>query len=147
MKRSDALAPLSRDHHHGLFAAQKLKNATTQNAAAARDEFLAFWEADLVGHFRLEEEVLLPAWARYGAADHAAVIKVLVEHVELRRMAADVERDPTVAVETLQEIGQTLHDHIRHEERVLFPLIEATLPEDELERLLGAFGHASDAAR
>ena len=35
MKRSAALTPLSRDHHHGLFAALKLSRATAGDAAAA----------------------------------------------------------------------------------------------------------------
>jgi iron-sulfur cluster repair protein YtfE (RIC family) len=44
--------------------------------------------------------------------------------------------------EELHELGERLHAHIRHEERVLFPLIEASLSEDELSDLLAAIDRA-----
>jgi hypothetical protein len=85
MKRSEALAPLSRQHHRGLAAALKLKRAQASDAGEARAAFLEFWEAEGRDHFRIEEEILLPAYARHGEADHPAVVRVLVEHVDLRR--------------------------------------------------------------
>ena len=139
MKRDPALISLSRDHHHALFVAQKLRNATPQNAAAARDEFLAFWRSGGQAHFQAEEEILFPAWARRGAADHEALVKLLVDHVELRRMAADLASDPLESVDDLHVIGDRLHDHVRYEERVFFPLVEATLPPEDLERILDTF--------
>jgi hypothetical protein len=45
MKRSDALAPLSRDHQHGLAVALQLRRATPQSAEAAREAF-AFWAVE-----------------------------------------------------------------------------------------------------
>jgi hypothetical protein len=48
MKRSDALVPLSRDHHHGLAVAQQLRRATEQTAASARCSNLSTgWELDV----------------------------------------------------------------------------------------------------
>jgi iron-sulfur cluster repair protein YtfE (RIC family) len=141
MKRSEALTPLSHDHHHGLFAAQRLTRATPETAAAARPEFLAFWEDEGRQHFRLEEEVLLPAWARYGDAGHEAVVRMLVEHVELRSRADALAADPAPGPDALHDLGRRLQEHIRHEERVLFPLIEATVPGDELARLAVALEH------
>jgi hypothetical protein len=70
VNRSDALAPLSRQHHQGLFAALKLKRADAAGAAEARAAFVEFWEREGREHFRVEEEVLLPAYARHGAHDH-----------------------------------------------------------------------------
>jgi hemerythrin-like domain-containing protein len=135
MKRSPALAPLSRDHHHGLVVAQRLARASEESADAARAEFLRFWEAEGRTHFQVEEELLLPAFERHGSADHQAVVRVLVEHVEIRRRAADLEADPSIAPDRLHDLGIRLQRHIRHEERVLFPLIEEALPEDELAEL------------
>lgn len=142
MKRSDALAPLSRQHHQGLFAAMKLKRADAAGAAEARAAFVDFWEREGRDHFRVEEEVLLPAYARYGEHDHPAVVRVLVDHVDLRRRGEDVAAaaDPDPAA--LNELGERLEGHIRHEERVLFPLIEEALPPDELARLAHETGHA-----
>jgi hemerythrin-like domain-containing protein len=138
MKRSDALSPLSRQHHHGLAAALKLKRADANTAGDARTAFLEFWETERREHFRLEEEVLLPSYARYGEADHPAVVRVLVEHVDLRRRGADLAATPSADPGVLHDLGERLERHIRHEERVLFPLIEAALPEAELARVARA---------
>lgn len=141
MKRSDALAPLSRQHHQGLFTAMKLKRADAAGAAEARAAFVDFWEREGREHFRVEEDVLLPTYARHGEHDHPAVVRVLVEHVDLRRRGEDVAAaaDPDPAA--LNELGERLEGHIRHEERVLFPLIEEALPPDELARLAHETGH------
>lgn len=61
MKRHPALESLSRDHHHALVVAQRLKRPTDSTAADARAAFLQYWQADGREHFREEEEVLLPA--------------------------------------------------------------------------------------
>jgi hemerythrin-like domain-containing protein len=135
VKRSDALSPLSRQHHQGLFAALKLKRADAATAAEARAAFVEFWEREGRDHFRVEEELLLPAYARHGAHDHPAVVRVLVEHVDLRRRGGDVAASDDPDPDELRELGERLERHIRHEERVLFPLIEEALPADELARL------------
>ena len=142
MKRSDALVQLSRDHHHGLFVAQQLNRATPDTAAAARSAFLAFWEQEGREHFRVEEEVVLPAFARHGSPAHEDVVRVLTDHVELRRLAADLAADPSPAPEALHTLGGIMRDLISNEERVLFPLIEAALPEDELVALAAAVEQA-----
>jgi hemerythrin-like domain-containing protein len=135
MKRSEALAHLSRDHHPGLVVAQRLRRATPDTAEAARDTFLEFWTTEGQEHFRAEEDLLLPAFARYEPPTHDAVVRVLTDHVELRRRAADL----TTSVDQLHALGDRLNDHIRHEERVLFPLIEAALSTEELVSLAEAF--------
>src|SRR5919108_1732112 len=94
VKRSVALAPFSRQHHHGLFAALRLKRADADAAAEARATFVDFWEREGRDHFRVEEELLLPAYARHGEHDHPAVVRVLVEHVDLRRRGEDVAAAP-----------------------------------------------------
>jgi iron-sulfur cluster repair protein YtfE (RIC family) len=141
MKRSEALTPLSHQHHTGLYVALQLKRATPETAADARRAFLDFFAGEGSAHFRQEEELLLPAFARHAPADDPAIVRVLVEHVELRRRADDLARsaespDPT----GLHELGERLEGHIRHEERVLFPAVEEALEDGELERLAAAFG-------
>lgn len=141
MKRSEALAPLSRQHHQGLFVAMRLKRADSAGAVEARRAFLEFWKSEGCEHFRLEEEVLLPAYARHGAHDHPAVVQVLTDHVDLRRRAGDLAATERPEPEMLKRLGESLERHIRHEERVLFPLIEQALPDDELARVMRASGH------
>jgi len=141
MERSEELAPLSREHHVALALALRLRRATETDAAEVREAFLDFFEHESRAHFRAEEELLLPAFARHAPADDPDVVRVLVEHVEIRRRAADLvagERPPS----DLNELGEILHDHVRHEERTLFPRIEEALTGEELRTLAAALADA-----
>lgn len=142
MKRDARLAALSRDHHQTLVIAQALKRALPETAAAAREAFLGFWHVSGREHFRLEEEVLLPAYAAHGDAHHPVVARVLCEHVAIRRHADELRRDPAAPVAALQALGRCMADHVRFEERELFPLIEQAMPDDALNELADALGHA-----
>ena len=142
MKRSEELAPLSRDHHHGLVTALKLSRATPADASAARAAFLAFWADEGRHHFAVEEEVVLPGFARHVASDDDAIVRVLVEHVDLRRRAQALADTDTPALADLHELGARLRAHIRYEEDELFPLIEKSLPHDELVALGAAIALA-----
>jgi len=162
MKRHPALRVLSSDHHQGLVQARRLVKAASgarsagdgagnpdqdaEREQAARG-FLAFWSEHTVRHFREEEEVLLPTFARYGDPTLEPVVRVLVEHIKIRRLVDDlhqqVEQGAT-SIETMRAIGELLRGHIRYEEAVLFPLIEAAMPEEALSELpyrLAAFGN------
>lgn len=128
MKRTPALQPLSRDHHKGLAVAQRLRRASPETAPQASAAFLRYWRADGRQHFRREEEVLLPAFAGYGGQCHPLVVRVLLDHLAIRARARELDQELDQPVEVLQELGLQLADHIRLEERELFPLIERTLP-------------------
>lgn len=140
MKRHPALQQLSSDHHQGLVQARRLVRAAGEAAPApVAQAFLAVWTEHTQPHFREEEEDLLPAFARYGDPTAVPVVRVLVEHVQIRRLVADLRREvatdaPTPA--TMQALGELLRDHIRYEEAVLFPLIEQVMPEAALQELL-----------
>lgn len=142
MKRSEALRTLSHQHHQGLFAALQLKRADRETAADARQTFIDFFEREGARHFRIEEELLLPAFARHAGCDEPAIVRVLTEHVELRRRGQDLEAEADQDEGALRELGERLERHIRFEERVLFPMIEEALPPDELERLAAAIERA-----
>lgn len=135
MKRDDALASLSRDHHQALFRALKLKRADADTAAEALAEMIDFFDSHGAHHFRVEEDVLLPAFARHGDAAAPEVVRVLTDHVEIRRRAEDLEAATPRTTQELGDLGEILNEHVRHEERVLFPLIERSLPAAELEAL------------
>jgi hemerythrin-like domain-containing protein len=148
MKRHPALRDLSSDHHQGLVQARRMVKAAGSGRdleSTARD-FLDFWREHTTRHFREEEEVLLPAYARRADPSDPAVVRVLVDHVHIRRLAADLERllgtgEPLA--DTMQHAGEMLRAHIRHEEDVLFPMIEQALPEPELAALPALMGHGA----
>ena len=118
--------------------ALQLKRAGPDTAAEAREAFLDFLGRE-AAHFRAEEELLLPAFARHCEPDDPSIVRVLCEHVDLRRRGQDLARagaDPDLA--QLHELGKRLESHIRHEERELFPRIEDSLSAGELEELAAA---------
>jgi len=138
VKRSPELRDLSEEHHYGLVAARALRLAAAgeEPISTAVDEFLAEWTEGIQPHFRSEEEVLLPGFAAVAGMDHPLIARTLDEHEELRlevsRLSrAEGETERLVAGRT----AQLLHDHIRFEERILFPAIEECLAGDQLQRL------------
>ena len=136
MKRHRALQPLSREHHVALVAAQRLRRATAEGAAVARDEFLAFWHEHGARHFQVEEEVLLPAFAAHAEPDVECVARMLMDHVGIRASAQRLEDGADPPVEALAQLGTMLERHVRLEEREVFPLIEDSLPPGAAERLV-----------
>jgi hemerythrin-like domain-containing protein len=135
MKRDPALVGLSHDHHNALFTALKLRRATEQNAGAARDALATYWEGPGRVHFRLEEEVLFPAFARHGDPYDALVGRALCDHIAIRQKIASVLEDPHAPLHDLHALGELMSEHVRLEERKLFPLIEQALPAPELAEL------------
>lgn len=135
MKRSAALAPLSREHHVALEVALRLRRVAGGEEAVTRAAFLEFFSPEGEGHFRVEEEILLPAIADVLPGDDADVARVRDEHGEIRRLAAGLARDAEASVAELRALGKLLDEHVRHEERVLFPRIEAALDDERLAQL------------
>jgi hypothetical protein len=136
MKRSAALAPLSRDHHHALDAALRLRRATPADTGAAVEHFLAFWNADGARHFRIEERHVLGALGPEDREWRSAVDRVERDHADIRAMAAAIAAGPREGqTELARRLGGRLRDHVRFEEQQLFRLLEARLPDEELRRL------------
>lgn len=138
MKRHPTLHDLSRDHHHGLVRARRLKSAKAKDAVEVAQRFLDFWRSELTRHFREEEEVLLPFYARRVAADDEDIVHTLTDHVTIRRTVLDATaRVPSGEglKDLLNELGKLLEAHIRFEERVLFPKVESALTVEEMAEL------------
>ncbi|GAA4732931.1 hemerythrin domain-containing protein [Flavisolibacter ginsenosidimutans] len=128
IKRSKELTPLSKEHHEGLLFGWKIKQGLkngTDHALIAR-YIQWFWDNDLQMHFRKEEAILAPhlsggnEWVQRMFADHAA-IKVLVEQCA-----------KTIDENSFIKLADAVHDHIRFEERILFPYAEKEIPAETL---------------
>lgn len=66
--------------------------------------------------------------------------RVLTDHMRIRHLAREVGEGNARELSLLHDLGLELERHVRREERELFPLIEPTLPEPELRRLVGLLG-------
>ena len=130
MKRTAELAPLSRDHHHALEHALKLRRASEDDVAAVVAAFLAFLVTDGRAHFAQEEQLLAPQVPD----DRADLVRRMQsEHEEILRGAEALGRRPGVA--SARELGELLSRHVRFEERELFPLLERRLSAPRLLEL------------
>ncbi len=126
LKRHKALQPLSRDHHHGLLLSWKIRSGFSKNIEFERIKTYADWffEHQLIPHFDLEEEHIFPLLE----ADNDMVKRALAEHRRLKRLFAetkDVEK-------SLHKIEEELEQHIRFEERILFPEIQKNATDAQL---------------
>jgi hemerythrin-like domain-containing protein len=142
MQRSPQLVPLSHDHHVALEVALLLTRATEAGRTSAAARFVAHWQDRGRRHFAAEEQAftagLLPAdptWAGH-------LQRMRDEHERVRGFVADLQ-DADVPLATVHAAGELLRDHVRFEERVLFPYAEERLPPEALDaigRALGAAG-------
>jgi hypothetical protein len=132
MKRDEALRPLSREHLNALHAAKVLREGN--DLGAVTEVFFDFWESEGKRHFRIEEEVLLPHWAKCAEVDRPGVTRMLEEHLAIRREALRLGAGEA-SLEEAQELGRILHDHVRFEERRLFPIVEEALNAGSLAEL------------
>ena len=135
MRRSHALAALSREHHHALVIAMALTRAGEGTARSSGRLFADFIAEIESGHFALEESVLLAALP---AADRGRLLaeRVREDHRYLREMADQLRLErlqPTV--DLVHAIGIRLRAHVQMEERELFPYLESSLDAAALERI------------
>ena len=128
IKRSKQLTPLSKDHHDGLLFAfkikQGLKNGTDIKLIAEYVQW--FWKNHLHEHFIEEEQILAP----YLPHDNELLKQMMEEHENIEAMIRINEEIPDNTL--LAQLAQAIDDHIRFEERQLFPYAEKTIPEEQL---------------
>ena len=128
IKRSEQLAPLSRDHHDGLLFAWKirqgLKNGSAPEVIMAYVHW--FWNNHLQLHFSQEEHLLLT----HLSESNEMAQRLKTEHQQVREL---VSATPDTLL--LSKLADIMTDHIRFEERQLFPYIEQTISKDQLNTI------------
>ena len=132
LKRDENLLKLSRDHHAGLLFCWKIRQGVKYHVAVERmiEYIRYFWDHHFATHFKEEEEFLF-AQIRdkevQKALDDHQKIKTFIDQVSVSGM--ENEED------VLLELADTVDDHIRYEERVLFPHLQEKLSEDQLKTI------------
>lgn len=151
IKRHEAIAPLSRHHHHVLVMSLKISKLgltpSLDEVKALQEEIKSLWETGGQAHFREEEEILLPAYARYAPINQQVIIEMLLEHVEIRSLMSAIDQKQGNVIEDIRKLGIMLEQHVRKEERVVFPMIEAALPEEVLQELKPYFHEHSSTCK
>ena len=144
MKRANQLQPLSRQHHLGLNLSRHAKECTDESDEIAKHwHNLTSYIDDMQHHFQIEDNLIANALAPYRASqsDVASVLQTLDEqHKELHQLMDNVEKpgDKDITAAQVKELGNLLYDHIRFEERELYPTVEKYLTEAELDAVYEA---------
>ena len=145
MKRHESLHPLSEHHHHVLVLSLEIRRAA-ELSAPERDHKLRqlaeslvrFWDETGHTHFDEEEQILLPEYGRHLRLDQDPdVMRMLADHAEIRAKLADLKNSLSgnVPAQLVIDLGRMFHDHVRLEEDRIFPRIEKTLAQAELDSL------------
>lgn len=89
-----------------------------------------FWKSHLLPHF--EEESLL---FKHALSD-PLVVQALAEHDEMNQLIQSLNAMSTEnKISALAEIERKTNDHVRFEERILFPHLEKELPQEVLKQV------------
>lgn len=124
MKRAPFLIHYSHDHQHGLAQALRLRRAAevgdVEILAGHVAEALAFADGDLSAHMAEEESELIPLVGQLGCTEPEELERGAREHLRLRVLRNQLRSEP-ISVKLALQFAGALHDHIRWEERELFP--------------------------
>lgn len=125
-KRHVALQPLSREHHFGLLLSWKIRMGVRNHVAPKRIWTYANWffKNHLVPHFEMEELYVFTILE----VEHELVQQALNDHKNLIALFQGEDNN----IESLLLIEKALEQHIRFEERVLFPEIQRVATEAQL---------------
>lgn len=147
-RRHKALIEWSRDHTLGLAVAKHLTESSgkgTDDRRLALQELMTAWHDNLAEHFAQEEDCLLPVLRNEGHAK-----RLQKEHAAIRanaELAGAFIDEQDIDATWLLGVGKLLHDHIRWEERELFPSIEQTATKAELQRIARQIADARTESR
>ncbi len=137
-RRHGSLIPLSRQHHNALALALVIRRRdgfgkgeaawTEETSARIRIAF----DAELAGHFQVEETVLFPEMQR-NLGPLQLVVELREEHDLLRGFVQRCQTKP--AIHLFDGFAALLDSHVRKEERQLFVEFEKRMPADEARKV------------
>ncbi|MFV0605787.1 MAG: hemerythrin domain-containing protein [Niabella sp.] len=132
IKRNPHLIPISKEHHGTLLFCWKLKQGLAKNIDSSRiiKYIHWYWQNHIIPHFETEEKYL------FVNEGDKMVLQALQEHQSIKESILSLDNMDEVEIRhTIEKISQLVNDHTRYEERELFPYLEETLSELELEAI------------
>ncbi|SRR5665213_922170 len=132
MKREKFLWSLTQGHHGALVGARNIRNRLvsvgvneTHSLLKLSEEVSLFFEYDLSEHFRGEEDEVLRLFEAHAGPGDADLLKIRKDHEAIELLAKALTKNE------LQLFADTLTAHIRFEEDIFFPRVEAALTDEE----------------
>jgi hemerythrin-like domain-containing protein len=139
-KRHQALIPLTHDHHHALAQARQMRIAsegTDEQSLEQGRQFLEFFRAHTIEHFREEEEIVFPVVIEDDRA-RPLLTRAVVDHLEIHALVAGMGREIADGHSTRDSgraIASHLERHVRFEEGEVFPMLERLASEEQLTEI------------
>ena len=134
------LHSISHDHFTGMMLTQIIRKGNSVN-----DDFLKnidekvnytihFYDQELANHFYLEEQILFPLVRGLSEEIDGIINRIVDEHQFVTELVKELNFK-TDLENKLDRISRVLEEHIKLEERVLFPKIHEALSDNELTAL------------
>ncbi len=140
MAEHKSLHSISHDHFHSMLVTQIIR----KDSSAANDFIkniddkvnytIHFYDQELVNHFYLEEQILLPLLKGISKEIDEMSNRLVDEHIFVTELVDELKFKIDLE-NKLDRISKVLEAHIQFEERVFFPKIQETLSEEELTAL------------
>ena len=133
--------PLSHDHHHALILAQAIKKNEAKSGLGAKSieekvkATINAYNTELIPHFSHEEVLLFPIALGKDEELDKMIQDIIEEHDKIRSYLESLQIGNVE--ENLDAFGKLLENHVRTEERILFPKIEEVVGDEELNILNG----------
>jgi hemerythrin-like domain-containing protein len=133
MKRNTNLQALSRDHHHGLLLAWKIRQGLKFSAdlQIIADYIAYFSAAALFPHFEEEEKQILTCLAEGDSLKQ----RTIKDHENISGLIHQLAAAKEIGPALILKIADSVEQHIRFEERELFPHLEELLNTDQLREI------------
>ncbi len=124
IKRNENLIPFSRDHHLGLLFCWKIRQGLKAEIELERIRKYInyFWEFHLKQHFKEEETIL------FNQVKDRLCEDGFNQHKEIRNCITTLKVSTKEDEADYALLALLVDEHIRFEERILFPYLETALP-------------------
>ena len=131
MRRNENIVFLSKDHHFGLLHIWKIKQGIRRKVTLDRIvKYITFyWENNQKAHFEEEEQYL------FSYLSDELIGKAIEEHKQIRILIEQIQKIGGIYL--IKKYIDLLTQHIRYEERILFPYIEKNLSDKVLSEIGG----------
>jgi hemerythrin-like domain-containing protein len=129
IKRSASLMSLSKEHHFSLLFCWKIRQGLKNKIEASRIiKYVQYFETHfLLPHFKQEEAIVF-----LSLNDHL-VQKAIDQHQQIKKLIGKIQGAKNDAGILLEKLAGLADDHVRYEERELFPHLEDVLSYEQLE--------------
>ena len=132
VNRNEHIKKLSREHHFSLLFCWKIRQGLKMDVAIERIRKYVqyFWQQHLQPHFREEEYIF------FAPIKDKLVQRAINEHKYIKQQIEGLTNySGNSERKSLAKIADMVYEHVRYEERDLFPYLERKLSKEQLENI------------